>query len=300
MTPRGRHLAICGGVAVASGAWGLYWLPQRAFEEAGLTGGWGTIAQYLVPLVLMAPLVAWRRMKGRATGLGMPLLGLLLGGGIVCYANSFLLTEVVRALLLFYLTPVWATILEIVVLRQRPGWSRALSLALAVAGVWLVIGTTGELPLPRNAGDWLALIGGAMVAAGAARAQAVQPDSIVSLLFAYFVYGSLVALATSLLLAHELGPMPGTAPLLAMLPWLVLLAVIFLIPTNGILIWSPAKIGAGLFGILILSELVFGTISAALWAGETFGWREAAGCTLVILAGLSEVVLSRGPSTSKP
>jgi len=49
---------------------------------------------------------------------------------------------------------------------------------------------------------------------------------------------------------------------------------------------------------LILSEIVIGTISAALWAGEPFGWREATGCTLVILAGLSEVVLSRGPTTS--
>lgn len=295
-----RHLAICASVAFASGLWGLYWLPQRMLEDGGLTGGWGTIVQYLIPLVLMAPLVGWRALQRRSTGLGMPLLGVLLGGGIVCYANSFLLTEVVRALLLFYLTPVWATVLEIVVLRQRPGWSRALSLVLAIAGVWLVIGTTGELPLPRNAGDWLALIGGAMVAAGATRAQAVQPDSIVSLLFAYFLYGSLVALLTSLLLADELGPMPGIDPLLAMLPWLVLLAVVFLIPTNGILIWSPAKIGAGLFGILILSELVFGTITAALWAGERFGWREATGCTLVILAGVSEVLLGRGPARAKP
>ncbi len=44
-------------IALAAGAWGVYWIPQRALAEAGLTGGWATIGQYLVPLALMAPIV---------------------------------------------------------------------------------------------------------------------------------------------------------------------------------------------------------------------------------------------------
>jgi len=291
-----RHVLICASVALASGAWGLYWLPQRELEAGGLTGGWGTIAQYLVPLLLMTPLALWRWRAGRTTGASWVLLGTLLGGGIVFYAMSFLLTEVVRALLLFYLTPVWATLLEIFVLKQRPGWSRAASLVLALAGVWIVFGAEGELPWPRNTGDWLALAGGAMVATGAARAQSVQPEGVFGLLFSFYLYGSLVALAASFLLAGELGPLPTAEAAATMLPWLVLLAVGFLIPTNGLLIVAPAKVGAGLFGILILSEIIFGTISAALLAGEPFGWREAAGGTLIVLAGLSEVALGRGPA----
>ncbi|MDA1072430.1 MAG: DMT family transporter [Proteobacteria bacterium] len=293
-----RHVAICACVALASGFWGLYWLPQRAFEEAGLTGGWGTIAQYVVPLFVLAPIALWRWRAGKDTGLGFPLLGLLLGGGIVCYANSFLLTEVVRALLLFYLTPLWATLLELFVLRRPPGWSRAASLTLALAGVWVVFGTSGEFPWPRNAGDWLALTGGAMVAAGAARAQAVQPRGVFGLLFAFFFYGTFVALATAALLSGQLGPMPAMAAWADMLPWLLLLSLVFLIPTNGLLIWSPAKLGAGLFGILILAEIIFGTISAALWADEVFGWRQATGGGLIVLAGLVEVLLGRGPERS--
>ena len=64
---------------------------------------------------------------------------LLTGGGIVCYANSFLLTDVIRALLLFYLTPVWATLIEVFVLRAPPGWRRAITLPMSLAGVWIVI-----------------------------------------------------------------------------------------------------------------------------------------------------------------
>ncbi len=291
-----RHVAICAAVALASGCWGLYWLPQRELEAGGLTGGWGTIAQYLIPLALLSPVALWRWSRGRETGVRFLLLGTLLGGGIVCYAMSFLLTEVVRALLLFYLTPLWATLIEIAIARRLPGWSRALSLALALAGVWIIFGVSGEFPWPRNAGDWLALAGGAMVATGAARAHAVQPEGVFGLLFSFFLYGSAVAVGLSLLLTGELGPMPQAESWGAMLPWLVVFSIVFLIPTNGLLIWSPAKLGAGLFGILILSEIIFGTISAALWAGEDFGWREATGGCLIVLAGLSEVLFSRAPA----
>jgi drug/metabolite transporter (DMT)-like permease len=85
-----------------------------------------------------------------------------------------------------------------------------------------------------------------------------------------------------------------------MLPFLLLLVFFFLMPTNAFLIWSPTRIGAGVFGILILSEIVFGSISAALWAGEPFGWREVTGCVLIICAGLTEILASRSPKQTAP
>ena len=51
--------------------------------------------------------------KKKETGLELPVIGLLVGGGFICYALSFLLTDVVRALILFYMTPIWTTIFEI-------------------------------------------------------------------------------------------------------------------------------------------------------------------------------------------
>lgn len=285
------RLLICAGVALASGAWGVYWMPQRALEAGGLTGGWATIAQYIVPVGLMLPVVLWRAKAGRPSGLGMFFLpGLLFGGGMVCYSNSFLLTDVVHTLLLFYLTPIWATSMELFVLRQRPPGVRALSIIMGLLGVWLVLGSPGELPWPENAGDWLALTGGALVAAGATQVQAERSDEVVALLFAFFFYGGLIALGSSFLLPDELGPVPSPRTVLDLVPALLALSLLFLMPTMGILIWSPSRIGAGVFGVLIMSEVVFGTASAALWADEPFGWREATGATLVIGAGLAEAL----------
>lgn len=294
------HITISIGVAAAAGIWGLYWLPQRELEGAGLTGGWGTLAQYIIPLVLMVPIAIWRNTRGQETGASWCVLGVLAGGGIVCYANSFLLTEVVRALLLFYLTPVWATLIDWLVLKRPIPRQRYMSLGLALAGVWIVFGQEGGVPLPRNAGDWLALAGGAMIAAGAARINVTQPKGIFSILFAFYLYGSITAALLSWFLQDQLGPVPATADLFSMLPFLLLLVFFFLMPTNAFLIWSPTRIGAGVFGILILSEIVFGSISAALWAGEPFGWREVTGCVLIICAGLTEILASRSPKQTAP
>jgi len=288
---RQRFLLLCFAVCLAAGFWGLYWIPQRMLERAGLTGGWATISQYAVSFLLLLPFAVRRGLRGKPTGLELPLAGALMGGGIVCYANSFLLTDVIRTMLLFYMTPLWATLIEIVFLRQRPGWWRLVSLPLSLAGVSIVIGKDTGFPLPSNAGDWLALVGGFIYAVGAARVQTSNVKGVFPILFAFFVYGGIVAIVQAILLADNLGKMPGSSDWLAMVPWLVLLSVLFFIPTNAIISWAPSQISTGLFSILILTEIIFGTVSAAIWANEPFGIREMLGSIFILAAGILEIVL---------
>lgn len=285
-------------IAVAAGAWGVYWIPQRALADGGLSGGWSTIGQFLVPLILLSPIALVRRLRGQVTGMGMPLIGLLFGGGIVFYANSFLLTDVVRALLMFYLLPVWGTLLELLVLRRRVAPVRALTLALGLGGVWVVFGADGGWPLPRNVGDWLGLLGGMIIALALARMNTIKPEGLFAPLFAYCLYGTLVAMAMALVLGDAFGPPPSADGVARMLPWLALMAVAFIIPTNCALMWGASRVSPGLFGIVILTEVVLGVVSAALWAGEPFGWREAVGGAMILAAGACEALMvARRPLT---
>jgi len=152
--------------------------------------------------------------------------------------------------------------------------------------------------LPRNAGDWLALAGGFMIACGTARLNIVRPSGMFPQLFAYFLYGSVVAAVSAALLAGHLGPTPSGPTFLALLPWLVLLTIVFLIPSNAVLLWGAVRVSPGMFGILILAEIVVGMVSAALWSGEGFGWHEALGGAMILGAGLVEflVLARRWPS----
>ena len=272
--------------------WGLFWIPQRALEAGGLTGGWATISQMVIPFAMLLPISLWRLYKGQSFGLEYPLIGLLFGGGIACYANSFLLTDVVRALILFYITPVWTTIFEIVFLRQIPRFYRYITLVLALSGVWIVFGQDGVIPLPQNSGDWIALFGGILIAASAVRMEIKKPEGIYPILFSFFFYGGLFTLIQSYFLSDYLGDAPSIESWVAMMPWLILIAILFHIPTNIVILGAPSRIGAGIFSIIILFEIVVGTFSAAVLTDELIGWREILGSSFIIFAGLTEIIFA--------
>ena len=51
-----HHFKIASALAISAGAWGIYWLPQRILEDGGLTGGWGTIAQMIIGVLILSPI----------------------------------------------------------------------------------------------------------------------------------------------------------------------------------------------------------------------------------------------------
>ena len=48
---------------VAGAIWGLYWIPLRAINDAGIEGSWATMMLYLIPFLVMLPigLFRWRQ-----------------------------------------------------------------------------------------------------------------------------------------------------------------------------------------------------------------------------------------------
>ncbi|MEM7292887.1 MAG: hypothetical protein AAF420_05740, partial [Pseudomonadota bacterium] len=52
-------------VAASAALWGLFWIPLRAFDRFGLEGAWTTLAQFVVPLILLAPFIWLRRLRGK-------------------------------------------------------------------------------------------------------------------------------------------------------------------------------------------------------------------------------------------
>ena len=287
-----HHFKIAIALAISAGSWGIYWLPQRILEEGGLTGGWGTIAQMIIGVLILLPIAIWRKTKSRSTGFDLPLTGLLMGGGFICYALSFLLTDVVRALILFYMTPIWTTIFEILFLKKKPGVVRYLTLALALGGLWIVFSKQTIIPLPENAGDWLALAGGAIFAGGLIRLEIIKTDGVFPIIFSFFFYGALFNIVAGFLLAEYLGPIPAIESFVSMSLFLFLISVFYFIPTGIVILWTPSQLGAGLCSILFLSEIVVGVISSSILTNEPFGWREIAGSSMIVIGGILAVVLA--------
>ena len=194
-------------VVVASAAWGLFWIPLRAFEHHGLNPGWATLAQFVAPLAILVPFALVRLVRGKPTGVAQFRSGLLIGAAVALYLESLLLTDVARALILFYAMPAWGTILEVVVMRRPLTRWRLVSLLLSVAGMLTILGA-GRLSLSMNIGDLMALLSGVLFAFGAVLVRQAPETSIFEQILGFFLYGSVAALVLSLLPLAALGNLP--------------------------------------------------------------------------------------------
>jgi len=277
-------------IAVSGVLWGLFWIPFRAVGEAGLAGGWASLAFYLGATLILLPGAFVRRRQLASAGTGLIFTGAVAGAAFSLYATALLLTEVVRVLLLFYLTPVWGTLLGRLLLGERITPYRGAALVLGLAGLIVILGFEGGVPLPRNTGDWMALAAGFAWAWGSLRIY-MQPEiQAYETTFAFFAGGALVTAAVALAPLAANQPGPDVSALAAAWPWLLLLVVVFGVPPVWMTLWGAARLTPGRVGILLMGEVAVGIISAALWSGEPFGAREAAGAALIVGAALVEVM----------
>ncbi len=268
--------------------WGGFWYPLRWFDSQGVGGGWTSLLFNAVAAISPLP---WLLQRKAWNGFGaQALTGLLLGSAFSLYTVSLVLTDVLHAILLFYLTPVWSTLAGWFFLRERLSLSRIIAMALGFAGMACILGIKDGLPLPRNSGDWLALGSGMLWAAGTLRSFA-RPSAGVALPVFSFSVGGLASSAVILLIANGLSmPLASTGNIAHALPWIVLLALIIFVPPNFLVLWAAQRIDSGRVGILLMTEVLVGSITAAAFSGEPFGIMELSGTILIVAAGLIEVL----------
>ena len=279
-------------VVFGGALWGLFWLPIRWLGDLGLQGGWPGAVIFAAMTVLLLPMIVLRRAQLRAYW--RPLIGcaLFTGTAFAFYSISLQLTEVVRCILLFYLTPVWSTALGLAFLGERLTLTRIAALILGAAGLLVVLGAGVQFPWPRNVGDWLALASGMAWAYGSLRLYRMGSVAIPEQILTFSIGSLVVTLSAITLGGAVFGGMPDPGALRAAAPYGVLVAL-YVLPMVWLTVWPTTLLSPGRIGILLMSEVVVGVASAAALSGEPFGAREALGAALIIGAGLVEV-LGRG------
>ncbi|MXZ80436.1 MAG: DMT family transporter [Gammaproteobacteria bacterium] len=277
-------------VALAAASWGLFWIPIRVLESHGLEPALVTISQFIAPVVFLAPFGLIRMARGKSIGLEQYDSGLLIGAAFALYCESLLLTDVVRSLILFYVMPAWATLIELCVLKRRFTLWRGLALVLSLGGMVAILNIDASFRLSFNLGDAMALVSGLCFAFGATRVRQSPEIDVFAQVFAFFFYGAIVSVLLLLIPVTAPSGMPGADLVWRLLPWVVLMTVVYLIPIMWSLYWGSRLVDPGRLGILLQLEVIVGIGSAALLTGEPFGIREAVGTALVISAGLIEVI----------
>ena len=277
------------GIIFSAVLWGLFWIPVRAIEQAGVSALWTGPVLFASVVVLLLPfaLIRWRTFY--RVGPDLILTGILTGTAFALYAISFNLTDVVHALLLFYISPVWSTLLGLIFLNERLNINRIAALILGLSGLIVVLGDGVSFPWPKQTGDWFALASGLCWSLASVRLFQGGSTFIFEKTFAFiggsFVVGSILALL-------PLG-LENTTPDLSSLQqssvWIICVAL-FLLPTTWLTIWPTTLLSPARIGILFMTEAIVGIGSAAWLTDEPFALREITGTALIIGAGLVEVL----------
>lgn len=293
-----RHQVFAASVAIVLGGalWGLFWVPIRALSGFALEGPWAGAVLYVATGAVLCPLLIARGRHLLRRWAPLAAAGLLTGAAFSFYSTSLLTTDVVRAIVLFYLTPVWGTLLGVAFLGERFTRRRLAALLLGVAGLLVMLGVGRETPLPRNLGDWMALASGLLWAAGSLQLYRMGSASASDQLLA-FVFGSVaVTAATILLFGEAVAPTPALSDLAAAAPWALLVAL-YVAPMLFLTVWPATVLTPGRVGLLLMSDVVVGVASAAAFSGEPFGARELIATLFIVAAGVVEVT---GPTETPP
>ena len=281
----------------AGAVWGLFWIPLRALEEAGINGLWITVVYFLIPTICLIPVVILRWQHVKEGGISLQLTTMLSGGALLLYSTSIVYTDVVRAILLFYLTPIWATILARIFLGDLITPSRVIAMVLAILGMLTIFGLGARFPIPQNIGDWLGIGSGFLWAVAMVRIRMSESHSAIELTAGFFQWSLIFSSGAAFLLAPS--QMPDIEQILPALPLLLIFTALLVLPGTYASLWGPKYLSPGIVGLLFMTEIIVGAISVALLAGEPFGIRELIGVLLIAGASMLEPLLAlRGTSTN--
>ena len=118
-------------VILSSFFWGSYWIPIRYINEVGKNSVWPIIISFLLlSIILIFPLINSIKLFLKKKDIFFFLGNLISALGIALYSESLLRGEIAKVVLLFYLCPVWGTILAKVILNIKFNFQRYISLFL--------------------------------------------------------------------------------------------------------------------------------------------------------------------------
>ena len=273
-------------IAISALLWGMWWIPLRWLGELGFAPLplnallYGAGALVLLPFLLARGGLRRRPPHVLASGIA-------LGFALIAWNLALLHGEVVRATLLFYLSVVWASLMEWVVLHRRIRLTRVVAVLLGLGGAWVLLGGGSGPPVPRCIGDWFGIVSGLLFAIAVTMASVTKALDSAEQTCVAFAAAAIIGFAATLAQSGGL-PSPDVAPYAY--GAVIGFAAVWLLPISLLLFWGARSLPPGRVSLLMLLEVVAAALSAAYLAAEPFTQIEAAGCGLIIASGLIEGV----------
>ena len=276
-----------GALVVNAFVWGLSWWPLRQLQSAGLHPLWSTVIMYCFALVVV---LSFRPKAWQGLIQHPQLLLLLLASGLtnVGFNWAVSISDVVRVLILFYLMPAWAVILAWLLLGERPTRNALLRLLLAFTGAMIVLIPTNVQTesLTFSFADALSLGGGFSFALTNVLLKRLGNTPSEARMFAMFSGGALLALFAGLAGMTQ-GWVNAMPAITSSWVWMAAGLSLAFLCGNVALQYGAARLRSSTTSVVMLTEIVFGSLSAVALGAAVLDTRTLIGGGLIILASAS-------------
>lgn len=272
------------GLLFGAACWGVIWYPYRILQEAGVSGVFASFYTYSIAVIFGCILFArhWRSLLPLPKG--MFWLALTAGWTNLSYILAVIDGEVMRVMLLFYLSPLWTLILARLWLHERTGKLGMIAIATSLIGAFTMLWQPDAgLPLPNNNAEWMALSSGIGFALTNVITRKSSHLSLRSKSMAVWLGVTLMAL---LFMPFQALPLLAPGGINGM-QWLVMGGIGLLLMTVTLFVqYGITHIPVTRAAVIFLFELVVAAIASYYLADEPMTLREWLGGSLIVVAAL--------------
>ncbi|MDN0076748.1 EamA family transporter [Crenobacter sp. SG2303] len=298
MSPVKHKLFAMLCVLTSAMVWGFIWYPFRAMHEMGISNFATSMLVYLGAAA--AGLTLFYKVFRDEFRFQPVLIPLTIAFGWCNFSYTWSVTEgeVMRVLLLFYLSPLWAVFFSWVLLKERltrTGWG---VVALSLVGCAVILYKPGAIgnDAPLSHGyEWLALSGGFAFAFGnvlSRRAKTLPVAAKSACIWFGVASMGFIGLVSRGQLG-EVAAMPAVG-------WALVVAMAMsLFATSVVSQYGLTILPATQAMTLMLMELVFAALSAYLLAGEVMKPNEWLGGALIVGASLMSGKMTHKPAAAQ-
>lgn len=273
--------------------WGIIWYPYRLLNEVGLAGVESSLFSYLIALI-MGGVLFYRRVTliGQIPWRAYS-LSVVAGWTNLSYVLAIIDGEVMRVMLLFYLSPLWTLILAKIWLKERWHRPQLIAIGLSLIGAWVML-TKGQwvLPWPESTSDWLALSAGIGFSMTNVMTRYATDLSVAAKSMLVWL-GVFILSICIILFREQLHVTLALDTLHTARTWGMLMLIALLLVSATLLVqYGVTKIPAIQASVLFMFELIVAAIAAYFLANEVMSVTDVIGGSLILLAGLISVMQS--------
>ncbi len=271
------------GLLFGAFCWGVIWYPYRIMQDAGISGVAASLYTYIITVAVCViyfykhGLTAFKQPKS------ILWLAIIAGWTNLSYVLAIIDGEVMRVMLLFYLSPLWTLLLAHFWLKERTNLKGVAIIILSLIGAFIMFWQPNSLPLPNNQAEWLALSSGM----GFALTNVITRHSThLSIIVKSMAVWLGVIVVCLLFLPFQKAGVPWPTDLTLMQWGVMFLIALLLMAATLFVQYGITHIPVTRASVLFMFELVVAAVASYCLTDETLSAREWLGGSLIVLAAL--------------